>query len=298
MSTGTHDTIVYRLSEILIQLNRGDKLNPSSLADMFGVNRRTIQRDMNERFAHLPIEKTNGLYHLNPAFLGKITLNDVEGFAKFAGVDKLFPDVSSAIISGMIKNGEHSSLMVKGHDYESIEGKEVSFNEIRGAIDEHYLISFSYKKTKVKRYDGIKPYKLVNNKGVWYLLGDHGNRLKTFSFNLIENLVVSGATFIVDKDILNDIEEDDGVWVSKEIIEVLVDISSDVSHYFLRRKLLPNQVLIEQKENGELIVLSKVSHINQILPIIRYWLPYVQIKEPEYLKDALNKSLQAYLDSC
>ena len=46
----THDTLVVRLAQMLVKLNQGEKLDPVSLAQEFGVNRRTIQRDLNERF--------------------------------------------------------------------------------------------------------------------------------------------------------------------------------------------------------------------------------------------------------
>ena len=53
MTTGNHDTLVYRLAQILIKLNQGEKLDPAALADEFGVNLRTVQRDLNVRFAYV-----------------------------------------------------------------------------------------------------------------------------------------------------------------------------------------------------------------------------------------------------
>ena len=53
MSTANHDTLVYRLAQILVKLNQGEKLDPQGLADEFGVNLRTVQRDLNERFSLL-----------------------------------------------------------------------------------------------------------------------------------------------------------------------------------------------------------------------------------------------------
>jgi len=44
-----HDTLVYRLSQVLQKLNQGESLDPQQLADEFGVNLRTIQRDLNVR---------------------------------------------------------------------------------------------------------------------------------------------------------------------------------------------------------------------------------------------------------
>ena len=88
MSKGSHDTIAYRLAQILVKLNQGEKLDPTDLAEEFGVNLRTIQRDLRVRFAYLPLLKTNGRYHPEPAFLGKLSRKDVENFAALAGVSE------------------------------------------------------------------------------------------------------------------------------------------------------------------------------------------------------------------
>lgn len=47
-----HDTLVYRLAQILVKLNQGEKLVPLELANEFGVNLRTIQRDASRLIAH------------------------------------------------------------------------------------------------------------------------------------------------------------------------------------------------------------------------------------------------------
>ena len=62
MSTGNHDTLVYRLAQILVKLNQGEQLDPQGLADEFGVNLRTIQRDLNVRFAYLPWQTEHSRY--------------------------------------------------------------------------------------------------------------------------------------------------------------------------------------------------------------------------------------------
>ena len=64
MGNDIHDTLVYRLAQILIKLNQGEKLDPQALADEFGVTLRTVQRDLNERFAYRPLERSaNGKLH-------------------------------------------------------------------------------------------------------------------------------------------------------------------------------------------------------------------------------------------
>jgi predicted DNA-binding transcriptional regulator YafY len=53
MTQGHHDTIAYRLSQILMKLNQGDHLDPAELAEEFGTHIRTIQRDLKVRMAYL-----------------------------------------------------------------------------------------------------------------------------------------------------------------------------------------------------------------------------------------------------
>ncbi len=114
MASDNHDTLVFRLAQILVKLNQGDKLDPQALADEFGVNLRTIQRDLNVRFAYLPLEKTDGRYHLDPAFLGKLTTKDIERFAGLAGVRGLFPSLSDDFLRDVFDTRVQAALLVKG----------------------------------------------------------------------------------------------------------------------------------------------------------------------------------------
>ena len=63
-----------------------------------------------------------------------------------------------------------------------------------------------------------------------------------------------------------------------------------------RRKLIGNQVIEKELSDGSLIISAKVSHDNQVLPIVRYWIPNLTIISPESLQVALEQGLSAYLD--
>ena len=129
MSKEFHDTLVYRLAQILVKFNHGEKIDPLALADEFGVSLRTIQRDLNERFAYLPLEKVNGRYHLSPTFLGKLSTRDIERFASLAGVRGLFPSLSDDFLRDIFDSRIQSALLVKGHNYESLGSKEDQFSQ-------------------------------------------------------------------------------------------------------------------------------------------------------------------------
>ena len=65
--------------------------------------------------------------------------------------------------------------------------------------------------------------------------------------------------------------------------------------YFKRRKLIANQIIEKELEDGGLIISAKVGHTNQVVPIVRYWIPHVRIISPEGLQAEMEAELSAYL---
>ncbi len=298
MGHGTHDTLVYRLAEILMKLNRGEKLDPQSLAEEFGVNLRTIQRDLNVRFGYLPLEKERGRYYLNTAFLGKLSNRDIEHFARLAGVRGLFPSFSDSFLRDIFDRRIESAFLVKGHHYEDLSGKEKLFNNIKDAIVRSKKIGFEYRRAdESKRYVDVDPYKLMNHKGIWYLAANDGGKLKTFSFSKIHCLSVSDTTFVPDSSIHDKLVNEDGIWFTAEKIEVIMTVDQEVAPYFKRRKLIANQVIEKELEDGSLILSAKVGHANQVLPIVRYWIPHLRIISPDGIQKKLNDDLAIYLEN-
>lgn len=296
MTIGSHDTIVFRLAQMLVKLNQGEKLNPQALAVEFGVNLRTIQRDLNERFAYLPLVKNGNSYQLDPAFLGKLKNRDIEKFASLAGIRGLFPSLSDSFLRDIFDTRIQSPLLIKGYCYEDISGKEGLFRELEKSITTHRRIAFSYKKPDgEKSYIDIEPYKMINHMGIWYLAAKDSEKLKTFSFTKIEDLIVSDSFFEVDLTVDQTLASEDGIWLSEDKKEVVLKITKDVAGYFKRRKLIANQIIEKELEDGGLIVSAKVGHPNQVLPIVRYWIPHVRVISPEGLQAEMEKEIKCYL---
>ena len=65
--------------------------------------------------------------------------------------------------------------------------------------------------------------------------------------------------------------------------------------YFKRRKLLPNQVIEKELAGGDILVSTTVAHSDEVLPVIRYWIPHVRILEPLEMQQQLEVGLAAYL---
>lgn len=297
MTKGNHDTLVYRLSQMLIKLNQGEKLIPSDLANEFGVTLRTIQRDLNVRFAYLPLKKRNGHYFLEQAYLGKLTFKDINNFANLAGVHGLFPSLSGQFLRDIFDQSLQSTLLVKGHHYESLTGKKDDFRLLEQSIYSNLCVSFDYTKNdKSKHYISVSPYKLINHKGIWYLVALDNTKIKTFSFTKIKNILQTNKKYKYDSKVDKYINEEDGIWFRKEQIEFVLKVSNEVAAYFKRRKLIANQVIEKELENGDLIISTKVGHFNQVLPIVQYWIPHLRIISPDKAKKEMCRSLNNYLD--
>lgn len=293
-----HDTVAYRLTQILKKLNQGEKLDPKALAEEFNVNLRAIQRDLNQRFAFLRLERSKGLYHLHAAFLGQLSLRDMEHFARLAGVSGLFPGGAGDFLREVFDARIQTALLVKGHHYEDLDGKEHSFRQLEQAILEHRKVSYAYQKTEgSKPYADIEPYKLVNHDGIWYLAGKDGDQLKAFTFTKISQLQVSESTFAADPVVSSTLAAEDGIWLNEKKLEVVLKIAAPVSGYFQRRKLVANQVIEKVLEDGGLLVSSKVAHVNQILPTVRQWIPHIRIISPEGLQAEMETDIRNYLDA-
>jgi predicted DNA-binding transcriptional regulator YafY len=185
---------------------------------------------------------------------------------------------------------------VKGHHYEDLRDKDQQFRQLERAIVAHQYISFYFEKDGgSKTYVDVEPYKLVNHKGIWYLAAKDGSKLKTFSFSRINHLLLSESTFEPDSAVEKTLLDDDGIWLGEVRSEIVLKVSKEAAAYFKRRKLIANQVIEKELEDGALILSAKVGHVNQVLPIVRYWIPHIQIISPDHLQAELNDELSEYL---
>lgn len=140
MKKPSHDHLAWRLAAILMKLNNGERLDVDALAEEFGVHKRTIQRDIQERFAFLPLEKTDGRYALDPAYLGRITVKDISRFASLAGLAGLFPNLDAQFIREFFDSRLVETLQVNGGSYENLQERADDFRLLQQAISQRYMV--------------------------------------------------------------------------------------------------------------------------------------------------------------
>jgi len=289
----SHDKIATRLAQILNKLNSGERLSIEELAEEFNVTKRTVQRDINERLSYLPIKKEGTLYYLEEYYLGKLNFDDIKNFAMLSGVKELFPSLQETFLKDILDDKISGAYLIKGHNYEDLSQDQEAFKLLENAILDHQTVLFSYK----EKERTVNPYKLVNTKGIWYLAGVDKDVLKTFAFKKITKLEVTDELFTPKDEILDIIKNDDNVWFSENQTEVVLKVDKEVASYFKRRKIIPNQFIIKELEDGVLLVSSKISFDEEILKLVRYWIPYVKIISPAYLQENLVDNLLEYVKS-
>lgn len=286
--------LAQRLSIILTRLNQGERIDISLLAEEFGISVRTVQRDINERLDFLEwAEKGSRFYKINQQKSGFLTEEDIHRFAFFASVSDLFPKIDREFYQEKLTE----SVQVKGFQHEDISEKQTEFNALNQAIKSHLNISFKYTKnnTQETKFYKISPYSLLNKNGIWYLIGTENNKQKTFCFTQITDLRISQETFIPNETLLEDIRQSDSLYHGNQLPEIIIKVASHVSHYFLRRNLLPNQKLVHKLDDGGLLLSCENVNEQEIVPLVQYWVPYLTVISPVEVQLKMEEKLKQYL---
>lgn len=297
MSDQNHERLAWRLTQILVRLNQGETLDPEALASEYNVSKRTIQRDLQDRFAFLPLQREGGRYQLEPAYLGQLNYRDLQRFAQLAGVSRLFPALSASFIRELFDTRIQETLNIHAIDQESFNPQSLNaFRTLQHAIQHTQRIRLTYTKDSGSKHIELAPYRLINHDGHWYLAATDQGQIKAYALGKISALETLEQTYTPDSAIHALIDNEDSIWLNSKKTEVVLTIAAPVADYFRRRKHIAQQVTVKDLEDGGLIVSGKFAHPNQILPTVRQWIPHIRIVSPEGWQEELDQSLREYLE--
>ncbi|HHQ8995351.1 TPA: helix-turn-helix transcriptional regulator, partial [Escherichia coli] len=215
-----------------------------------------------------------------------------KSLARLLDTDAIFPERDEGFWQKLENRATEKHIRVQFHNPEHTIRDDLRkyLDVLEKAICNSNVCQIAYAgKTRI-----VHPYKLTNQRSIWYLLATEENKLKSFSLAKIKWLDIKKEKFAKSDEIQSLVSESCDPWVSDKTFDVVLFIYSNIAHYFLRRDLLPYQQLLHKHDNG--ITLScKAAHKNQIVPLILYWLPNVEIIEPVWLKEAVLTMLGKYL---
>lgn len=83
---------------------------------------------------------------------------------------------------------------------------------------------------------------------------------------------------------------------NNEPFEVKLFANKSAAKYFKRRPL-PTQVIESLNQDGTMEFVVKITHKMEILPIIKYWIPHLQVISPNWISDIIENDLKQYLQN-
>ena len=287
-----HDTLAKRLGLILTRLNTGERLTLANLSMEFNVTQRTLQRDFNERLSYLPIERDGSTYFIDVKYLGRQGKQDVKPILEMLGLSSIFPSFD-ALSFTRLNDNQVAPFLFRELKIEDVSNYEETFKLLTSAIQNNQIIRFCYKQ---KTYRDASPYRLVNDRGWWYLAAIHNDTLKSYKVAQVSKVDVASQHFKRRKEVDDHVIDGSMIWLTESPIEVVLRIDSAIASHFRSTHILPEQKLLKILDDDSLLVTSTITNQKQIIPILKYWLPDIEILSPVELKQSLLYELQFSID--
>ncbi|EAI9009470.1 WYL domain-containing protein, partial [Campylobacter coli] len=141
----------------------------------------------------------------------------------------------------------------------------------------------------------VKPYKLLNYQGIWYLIADEKDKLKHFTFSKIKNIRKNDEIFTPKEEFLDQILNDKNIWLD-DSKEAIVKLDKKAKEHFFRKNILNNFELIDEDEQSYTLKVY-FSYDDELLNVVKQWIPYMKIEKPFELKEKLDSILKDYLEN-
>ncbi len=301
MAKKDYDKILYRLTSILTQLSNYEQPTMQELSEEYNVSRRTIQRDIYERLSHFPIEvkETKQLVFTEGFSLNRTKLSIEEITTLTLSLDMIknagtnFFESSEQLLKKLLYKDFTTPYYIKPHEFETIDIDSSILNDLESAITTQNEVEMINNKIII-----IQPIKVINIDGLWYLLAldKDTKKIHNYFISKIKTIKILSSKFILDKylqtlpnKILSPFFDDE------DYFDVVVEVDKSIAHYFKLKKQLSSQKIIEEKEDGSLIVSFNVTHEEDIDNIIKSWIPHIKVISPESFKIKIKKELENYI---
>jgi len=163
-----------RLAMLLANLITGDKIYIHDIAEECGASVKTLQRDLTSLGYHLPINREKGYYWMTPATKGQYNLSALRQLIHTLGLSEEFPSLDNRLLSYLLLPEQESPFLIKSKGHEASSIYSEVFKQLSTAIVNRHTINFVF---HGHSYDGVEPYKLVDNREVWYLAMNYKEKL-------------------------------------------------------------------------------------------------------------------------
>jgi len=298
-----YDTILTRLTIILSRLNDGEALSVTALAKEFNVSDRTIQRDFNERLISFPVYQEKKKWKMQEGYrLEKsasvedaVVLDIMQKLIEGAG--RQFSTKANKLLS-KIKNDSLNPIYAK-LDIEDIGDKLHEVQLLERAIKEKSEIQCFYSFDDYTKELTLKPLKIANYEGFWYLLALDGRNdvLKKYYLKNVKNITILNTLFESTEKLDDLLDNSISIWFDHTVepYKVTLAISKEIAKYFQRKPISPTQKIESLYDDGSIDISVEITNDMEITRVVKYWLPHIKIIDPLRIKEQLDEDLRVYM---
>ncbi len=302
MAKRDYDKILTRLIGILTKLSHRELLDSQEFAEIYGVTKRTIQKDMYTRLNSFPIEKnSNGKfkfidgYSLDKSVLGADEMILISlSLSQFDDM-KYFHNISDTILNKLLHPKLSNPYFIKQNQLAAINTNPKLHSQLKRVIKNQHIIEIIFGE---KTFE-VEPYKLTNFDGFWYLFAQDlkTKKMKNYILSEIKKLKDLNKHYKMSPEKIDNILKNvHSAWFEDGIAyTVKIKVNKNIAHYFKQRNFLYSQKILKEFENGDLHLSFDVTHDEDIDNIIKSWLPDIEVLEPKRYKEKIISELRDYL---
>lgn len=294
-----------KLNRLLYLLNilDGGEIRVPREARELDVTERTIQRDINDIDAGgFPVYKAApGVYKFTEGFsLKKMNLTQAEASLLLVMQDvisplgKSFQNSLASLRQKVLNATEESPFYIKmpaGSKYEETKITRVLEQGIRTHTE--VLMSLAADTSRKLTYE-LKPLKIMNYDGFWYLLGINAYKeVRKFRLDRILDAINTDKPFKATKNIRKILQESQNIWFGeKRDKKVSFWVPAEFAPYFEKKAYFPLQKILKKQKNGDILVETRVSNYREIIPTVLSWLEHITLVGPADFKEIICQILE------
>ncbi|OCL95824.1 WYL domain-containing protein [Aliarcobacter thereius] len=297
--------------QLLKELLEGKKISLKVFSSKYDLSIRTAQRyieDIIEIFEENLIKDSEYYSFISNSILETNILNfnkkELENFVDLYSLldfdfSRNLDEKDKTILQKMEK--KYSQVyMIKQNPFEQFTQKKDLLFDIKDAIKNRRYTKIEYTSDKKYIYEQAKILKIVFAEGNFYLAiltnEDINNGFKFLRLSFLDKIILYPNSFKKDYEAEDFLKNFQTLFSNykKEPFEVVLKVDNKIKRFFINKKFLSSQKIVENKE--DLILSFKVTNSMEILPLVKKWLPNIKIISPKNLKDQLENELREYLN--
>jgi len=299
-----YDKTLRRLNTIIVRLNNGESLSVKDLAEEFNVSIRTIQRDFNDKLVSLyPIYQDKRKWKMQDGYKiekatsveDTIVLDILEKMTD--GLGSKFSTKAKKMLS-KIKNERDNPIYAK-LNMEDISDHINDIAILENAINNKHIITATYDYVEYKQKLKVKPLKIVNYEGIWYLiaLNAKNDKLRKYHLKSIDNIKILDTVFSTKKELEELLENSINLWFNDETepYEVILFLNKHAAKTLKRRPISKSQRVITEYKDGSCDISLQITHEREIISIVQYWMPHIKIVSPQWIHERILGHINVFL---